>query len=41
MVDAATGAAVERPARGGLSPLAWAAGLIAIVAALIAVSLSI
>jgi carbon monoxide dehydrogenase subunit G len=41
MVDAATGAAVERPTRGGLSPIIWATGLIAIVAVLIAVSLSI
>jgi carbon monoxide dehydrogenase subunit G len=38
MVDAATGEKVERP-RGGLPPLAWAAGLVAVVAALIAIVL--
>lgn len=38
MVDAATGEKVERP-RGGLPPLVWAIGLIAIVAGLIGLAL--
>ncbi len=37
MVDAATGEKVERP-RGGLPPLVWAAGLVAVVAVLIALA---
>jgi carbon monoxide dehydrogenase subunit G len=39
-VDAQTGAAIERPV-GGLPPLIWAAGLIAVVAALIVVALAL
>ncbi|MFO1236567.1 MAG: carbon monoxide dehydrogenase subunit G [Alphaproteobacteria bacterium] len=39
-VDAATGEKVERP-RGGLPPLVWAAGLVAVVAALIWLALSL
>ena len=40
MVDAATGEKVERPP-SGLSPLVWGPGLILVVAALIALALSL
>lgn len=40
MVDAVTGAKVERPPEG-ISPLIWGTGLIFIVAALIAIALSV